>query len=56
MNKLKFKLAKWLLNSDGFEFAALKAKDGNIWIEGDIKVIRHLDTDRYFWGREPVKK
>lgn len=56
MNRWKFKLAKWLLHSDGFQFAALKAKDGNVWIDGDIKVIRYLDTLGYFGNKEPLKR
>lgn len=56
MNKWKVKLAKWLLHSDGFKFAAVKEEDGNIWIEGDIKVMRYLDTDGYFWSKETLKR
>jgi hypothetical protein len=56
MNKWKAKLAKWLLHSDGFQFAAVKEKDGNIWIEGDIKVMRYLDTDGYFWNKSTLKR
>jgi hypothetical protein len=52
MNKLKFRIAKWLLHSDGFQFAALKAENGNIWIDGDLKVIRYLDTVGYFWNKK----
>jgi len=52
MNKLKFRIAKWLLHSDGFQFAALKAENGNVWIDGDLKVIRYLDTDGYFWNKK----
>lgn len=56
MNKLKFKIAKWLLNSDGFKFAAVKAKDGNVFIEGDVELIRYLDTTGYFWNKKPIKR
>ena len=56
MNKLKFRIAKWLLHSAGFHFAALKAEKGQIWIDGDIKVIRYLDTSGYFWNKEPIKR
>ena len=52
MNKLKFRIAKWLLHSAGFHFAALKAENGNVWIDGDLKVIRYLDTDGYFWNKK----
>ena len=51
MNKWKFKIAKWLLHSDGFQFAALKTKGGDVWIEGDVKVIRYLDTLGYFGSK-----
>lgn len=56
MNKLKFKIAKWLLHSDGFQFVALKAKDGNVWIDGDNKVMSYLDIDGYFWNKEKLKR
>lgn len=56
MNKWKFKIAKWLLHSDGFSFAAIKAKDGNIWIDGDVKLIRYLDTIGFLWNKEPLKR
>lgn len=52
MNKLKFKLAKWLLHSDGFTFAAIKSKNGNVFIEGDIDLIRCIDTRTYFFGKK----
>lgn len=56
MNKWKFKIAKWLLHSDGFQFAAVKTKGGDVWIEGDVKVIRYLDTLGYFGSKEPMKR
>jgi hypothetical protein len=51
MNKLKFRLATWLLHSDGFQFTALKEKNGNVWVEGDNSVIKYLDIPGYFWKR-----
>lgn len=56
MNKLKFKIAKWLLHSDGFQFAAPKAENGNTWIDGDPKVIRYVDVSGYFFNKEPLKR
>lgn len=56
MNRLKFRLAKWLLHSDGFRFAAIKAKEGNIWIDGDIDLLRYTDTTGYLWKKEPLKR
>lgn len=53
LNKLKLKLATYLLHSEGFQFAALKAKDGVVEIEGDVQLIRYIDTAGYFWKREP---
>ena len=56
MNKLKFRLAKWLLNSDGFEVVALKSKDGNLFIEGDTRAIRYMDINGYFWNKQPLRR
>lgn len=56
MNKLKFKLAQWLLKSDGFSFCAIKAHHGEVFIEGDIELIRYVDTNGYFFRKKPLKR
>lgn len=55
MNKLKLRIANWLLHSAGYQWAAVKQKDGEVWIDGDTVLIRHIDTDRYLWGKAPKR-
>ena len=55
MNNLKFKLAQWLLHSDGFEFVAIKNRGSEAWIKGDQKLLRYVDTLGYFRNSKPVK-
>jgi hypothetical protein len=52
MEKIKLKLAKWLLNSSQYQFVAIKEKDGNIWVDGDVKAMRYMDIEGYLWNRK----
>lgn len=56
MNRLKFRLAKWLLHSDDLRFVAIKANKGKIWIDGDKDLLRYTDTSGYLWKKEPLKR
>lgn len=54
--KIVFNVAKFLLHKLGFEFVALRSKDGNVLVEGDTKLIRYTDYDGYLWGKEQLKR
>lgn len=52
VEKIKLKLAKWLLNSCNYKFVAIKEEDGNIWVDGDIQAMRYMDIDAYLWNKK----
>jgi hypothetical protein len=52
VEKIKLRLAKWLLNSCNYKFMAIKEEDGNIWVDGDIKVMRYMDIDGYLLNKK----
>lgn len=56
MKQLKLKLANWLLHSEGFRFAALKAEDGATIIEGDKDLLKYVDVSGFFFNKKPLRR
>ena len=56
MNRIHVKFIKWLSNKFGYKIAMLKAVKGTIIIEGDMELLKYVDTSGYFFKKEPIKR
>jgi len=56
MNKICIIFIKWLTKKLGFKLVMLKAKSGNIIIEGDKELFRYVDITGYFFKKDPLKR
>ena len=56
MHKIHIVFIKWLTNKLGFKIVMLKAKLGNITIEGDKELLRYVDTTGYFFKKDILKR
>lgn len=56
MKRFPTLFVKWLVNRFGYKIVMLKARNGTITIEGNIKLLKYVDTSGYFFNKEPLKR
>jgi len=47
---------KWLSNQLGYKLIMIRAKGGNIDIEGNSELLRYTDTSGYLLKKEPLSR
>ena len=56
MKRLHVKIIKWISNKFGYKIVMLKASNGTITIEGNIELLRYVDTGGFLFKKEPLKR
>ena len=53
MKKILYKLAKAILNKQGYKIVLIKVQNGHIHIDGDKELLKYTDTEGFLFGKEP---
>jgi hypothetical protein len=53
MKKVLYKVAKAILNKQGYKIALIKVQNGHIHIDGDKELLKYTDKEGFLWNKEP---
>jgi len=53
MKKVLYKIAKVILNKQGYKIVLIKVQNGHIHIDGDKELLKYTDTEGFLFGKEP---
>jgi hypothetical protein len=53
MKKVLYKIAKAILNKQGYKMVLIKVQNGHIHIDGDKELLKYTDKEGFLFGKEP---